>query len=147
MKALKKLTAKNRTAKTEAPTLPPKLGHVWAGQGGTFVGTVRGTGGAPDYHLIVGPEMEGEATFNDAVKWASKQKVDGHKDFDLPNRRELRFLFCNGEGLFKPEWYWSGEQHAVDSALAWSQAFGYGYQHWRSKGSKLRARAVRRLDI
>jgi len=130
-----------------AISFPVKLGQPWPGQGGVFVGTVRGKDGAPDYHLIVGPEMDGEAGWKKSIAWAKKLDVDGHKDFTLPDRREMWFLACQGDGLFKPEWYWSSTQHPGASSAAYVQHFHYGGQDWTRKSSLYRARAVRRINI
>jgi hypothetical protein len=49
--------------------------------------------------------------------------------------------------LFKERAYWSGTQHASNSGYAWYQGFGNGGQGSAFKGTKLRARVVRRLPI
>lgn len=147
--AKKPATAKKSVKPTAmaAISFPVKLGHAWPGQGGVFVGTVRGQDGAPDYHLIVGPEMDGEGAWKKCVAWAKKLIVEGFNDFTLPDRREMRFLVCQGEGLFKPEWYWTSTQGPDDSSYAYIQYFGYGHQNWLRKSNRYRARAVRRINI
>jgi hypothetical protein len=134
----------------EAPSLQrsvPQLGEYWAEQGGIYVGTVYGDDGRSHYHLIVGPEMDGEATWDKSMEWAKALNVDGKNDFTLPNRRELRFLYCQAKHLHKEACYWSGEQHASYSLTAWNQAFEGGDQFNWLKDLNGRARAVRRLAI
>lgn len=133
-------------ARSSSAPVPPALGMYWPGQGGDYIGTVFNPDGA-DYHLIVGPEMDGEKKHKDAMDWAKGLKVDGHNDFDLPNRREGRFLQCNGKHLFKDKWHWLSEQHAGDSGCAWAQDFENGLQYYWPKDLTFRARAVRRVPI
>jgi hypothetical protein len=52
---------------------------------------------------------------------------------------------AGGEEAFDADWYWSSTQYSAD--YAWFQDFGDGDQGLNGKGSKLRARAVRRLLI
>lgn len=127
------------------PLAVPALGAEWKEQGGVYAGVVRGENGAPDYHLIVGPEAPAPAKWKAAVEWAQSLVVDGFKDFALPDRREQRFLFVNTKDLFEPDWYWSG--HAELARLAWCQDFDDGNQYYNDQDFKLRARAVRRLPI
>jgi hypothetical protein len=125
--------------------IAPRIGEVWDGEGGVYAGIARGRDGAPDYHLVVGPEFEGTQGWDAAIKWAANLSVDELKDFALPFRKEQALCFANVSELFKPEWYWSCEQHASISSYAWGQGFGGGSQsYWGNDG---RARAVRRLVI
>lgn len=146
MPAKAKTVKRRITQPNASPLTPPRLGEIWPSQGGYFVGTVFGDG-KPDYHLIVGPEMDGEADWNTAMKWAANLAIQGHKDYSLPNRREQRFLFCQAKHLHQETWYWSSEQHASTSHSAWVQVFDDGGQYDGRKGGSYRARAVRRLAI
>jgi hypothetical protein len=125
----------------------PQIGQPWEGQGGIYAGIARGRDLAPDYHLIVGPEFDGQTDWGAAGKWATGLSVDGHSDFALPFRKEQALCFANVPDLFKEEYYWSCEQHASSSNYAWSQNFSNGGQGNWSKDSHVRARAVRRLVI
>lgn len=121
----------------------PRIGEPWPGQGGIYAGIMRGRDGGPDYHLIVGPEL-------DAQNWRAAAEVvcDGHRDYRLPYRAEQALQFANVPELFQYEWYWSCEQHAADSDYAWAQHFDGGFQDYWDKTSKaFRARAVRTLLI
>ena len=91
-------------------------------------------------HVILLPG-EKKATWKSALKWAAS--IGG----DLPTRLEQSLLYAHAKDAFEPDYYWSNTQHAVDSACAWCQNFGYGRQHYGSTYGKLRARAVRRLII
>lgn len=115
--------------------------------GGIYAGIARGRDGAPDYHLIVGPEYDGETDWLSAMSWAQGLKLNFFTDYTLPFRKEQALLFANVPELFKPEAYWSCEQHASISSYAWRQDFDDGYQSYWVKDVQLRARLVRRLVI
>jgi hypothetical protein len=66
---------------------------------------------------------------------------------DLPDRVEQALLYKHLPDQFKKEWYWSNTQHSDYSDYAWYQYFLNGDQYGLRKGSKLRARAVRRSVI
>lgn len=125
----------------------PRIGEHWSTQGGIYAGVARGRDGAPDYHLIVGPEFDGQTDWDGAGKWAAGVTVHGFSDFALPFRKEQALSFANVPELFKEEYYWSCEQHASVSSNAWSQSFSNGNQHYWLKVNHLRARVVRRLVI
>jgi hypothetical protein len=97
--------------------------------------------GKPAHHLILLPGEMKPGTFDDAQAFA--KKCGGV----LPTRREQSLLFANCKEQFQHAWYWSGEEHADASASAWGQYFDYGDQDYWRKGSKVRARAVRRVPI
>lgn len=123
-----------------------RIGQVKKGVGGVFAGIVRGRDGAPDYYLIVGPDL-GELPWDQAKEAAAAVKVDGHTDFELPFRTEQAVMYGNVPELFEQRWYWSQEQSAGSSACAWAQYFHNGLQGWLGKGYDFRARAVRRVPI
>lgn len=125
----------------------PRIGQYWPGQGGIYAGIMRGRDGAPDYHLIVGPEFDGTSNWNELTKWAASLAIDSRRDFDLPYRKKQALCFANVPELFKPEWYWSREQHESGSISAWFQRFSNGGQYIWGKDGDCRARAVRRLII
>ena len=109
--------------------------------GETYAGLMLGQNGEQDYHLFILPGEAENVTWSKAKEWA--KKVGG----DLPTRREQRVLFANAKDEFKPDWYWSGEVNASNSASAWYQRFLNGYQNYYDRYYSLRARAVRRLVI
>lgn len=123
-----------------------RIGQVKKGEGGVFAGIVRGRDGAPDYYLIVGPEL-GAMSWEKAQEAAAALEVDGHKDFELPYRTEQAVMYGNVPELFEKRWYWSQEQYAGDADCAWAQRFRYGLQYWCGKDDVFRARAVRRVSI
>lgn len=126
----------------------PKIGEVWAGQGGIYAGTVRGDEGQPDYHLILAEEApEDRMTWNAGMEWAQKVSADGHTDFTLPKRREQAILFGNLKDRFEEAWHWSCEQLSSYPDYAWLQSFDAGSQLCVRKGNDSRVRAVRRLVI
>lgn len=123
----------------------PRIGEVWEGQGGVYAGIVRGRDGAPDAHLVVGPEADNELVWKAAGDFALSAAVDEHHDFTLPTRAEQAILFGNVPELFKRDWYWSAEKHASYAGYAWCQHFDYGDQGYGHIDDELRARAVRRF--
>jgi hypothetical protein len=125
----------------------PALGEHWDEQGGIYAGIVRGQDGAEPYILIAGPEFDGRAHWNDAMKWATEINVNGFKDFSLPSRTEGRRLMDTVPQLFTKEIYWLREQHAADSGFAWGQGFNGGNQSYWDEDGKGRVRAFRRIKI
>jgi Protein of unknown function (DUF1566) len=83
-----------------------------------------------------------------AAEWTRSLTIDGHSDYYLPARHELRLSYLNAPELFETDaWYWSSTQGAAISDYAWMQDFSDGSQNYRLKSSEYRARAVRRLII
>jgi hypothetical protein len=78
-----------------------------------------------------------------AAEWAHGLVIDGHADWYLPARRELRALSCTVPEFFRPEYHWTSTQSSAHSA--WCQGFASGYQYYWGKDNELRARVVRRL--
>ncbi len=73
-----------------------------------------------------------------AAEWAATREVDGHRDFYLPARRELRLCWVNVPELFADAWYWSSTQFSPGSA--WIQDFDDGLQSYVPKDGEGRAR-------
>lgn len=125
----------------------PRIGEPWPGQGGIYAGIMRGRDSEPDYHLIVGPELDAQ-NWRPAMDAAAALTCDGRGDYRLPYRAEQALQFANVPELFQREWYWSCEQHAAYSDDAWAQAFDNGRQDGWLKGSlAFRARAIRCVPI
>lgn len=123
-----------KTKKLLAIILPDlKKGEAYAG--------IALKDGKPSHHVILLPGEQTGVTFDNAAKWAKKQKGE------LPSRQEQSLLFANCRDQFQAAWYWSGEQHASGSACAWGQTFHYGGQYYWRKDDKGRVRAVRRVAI
>jgi hypothetical protein len=109
------------------------IGEIYAGA----IINPDGTG----HHIILLTGDKDDGNWDDAMAWA--KSLGG----DLPNRVESALLFNQSKEQFKPEWYWTNEQHASYSSYAWYQNFYNGSQDYDSKDYELRARAVRRLVI
>ena len=78
------------------------------------------------------------------AQWAAGLSIEGHDDWYLPARHELRLCYLNVPELFNTEdWYWSSTQYSPH--YAWIQDFDDGNQDNDHKGNALRARAVRRV--
>ncbi len=167
------LTATPEPAPAAASITPPPIGTYWAGQGGIYAGVMRGRDGQADYHLIVaqeegtslpwgeyGREVAGAASEWDgeantaaltedtdgehhAADHAASLIVDGHADFYLPARRELRLAWTNCPELFTEGWHWSSTQFSAHGA--WCQSASNGSQLADGKLYAGRVRAVRRF--
>ena len=95
--------------------------------------------GKPVHLILVPGEFEGE--WQAAMDWAKE------RGGFLPSRIDHLVLLKNLRGEFKREWYWSNESFYSNDASAWGQYFGNGDQDYDRKSSKLRARAVRYVEI
>lgn len=128
-------------AKFRAQLAPSRVlgftAEISLADGEHYAGLALKIDGTPSHHLILLPGEGEDLQWSAAVEWA--EKAGGA----LPTRQEQALLYANLKDQFKPEWYWSGEQH--DASYAWCQGFGDGYQHAIHKDSELCARAVRRL--
>lgn len=140
------MTQQAQQAAARANTAAPRIGEVWSDQGGIYAGVMRGRDGAPDYHLIVGPDLA-TAKWVKAGKTAAALDIDGRSDFTLPFRKEQALMFANVPDLFEKACYWSCEQHASFNVSVWLQYFLDGHQTLYRKDDEFRARAVRRLPI
>ncbi len=109
--------------------------------GEKFVGVILSADGSRRHALILLPGEIEDASWKKANEWAASQGGE------LPDRVEGALLFATLKDEFKPEAYWTREQHAGDGGYAWCQFFINGGQYYLRKGTQLRARAVRRLTI
>lgn len=109
--------------------------------GEKFVGVIVSADGKYRHALILLPGEAEPANWKAQMDWA--KSIGG----DLPDRVESALLFATLRDEFKPEWYWTNEQHAAYSGYAWLQGFGDGVQTSTRKSNRYRARAVRRSPI
>jgi hypothetical protein len=109
-------------------------------EGETYIGAIGDQRGDV-YHLILLPGDNDDASWSEQLEWA--KSIGG----DLPNKIELAMLWNTCRDQFQKDWYWSNQEHEIDSSCAWGQGFSLGFQDNRHKGVELRARAVRRLPI
>ena len=167
--------AKKSTPAKFTPMALPRIGAEWPGEGGRFVGIIRGEKGQPDYRLLVatdkraalkgpwgpaaavkgtGSEYDGlantqamAAAGSEIAKRALTMTIAGHKDFYIPSRREARLIWTNAPKLLPPEWLWTSTQSAAYSACAWAQTFGDGNQGVCHESDEFAVRLVRRIPI
>lgn len=66
---------------------------------------------------------------------------------DHPEQTPAAAFQEGGEQAFAAEWYWTSTRHIAATDCAWCQGFHDGNQSYDDTGSKLRARAVRRLIL
>jgi hypothetical protein len=116
----------------DAATIPLAAGERLAG-------AIFNEDGALDYYLI---KLPGEAT---NLEWAEAQDYAASRGALTPTLRELALMRVNLRDAFENEAYWSCEAHEDNSAYAWYQGFGIGYQNDLHKSAALRAVAVRRF--
>jgi hypothetical protein len=110
-------------------------------EGEKFVGVIISADGSRKHAVILLPGEADIANWKTQHKWA--ESIGG----ELFDRVEGALLFAAMKDEFKPEWYWTCEKHEVDSAYAWDQDFGHGYQYGHDTSYKFRARAVRRVSL
>ena len=123
------------------PAFPVTINAPELKPGEKFVGVILSADGSRRHALILLPGEIEDANWKKANEWAASQGGE------LPDRVEGALLFATLKDEFKPEAYWTREQHAGNAAFAWYQSFGNGYQDDTHKSDQLRARAVRRLTI
>jgi len=166
----------NRSAAVPLLFYPPRIGEIWPGQGGRFVGAIRGETGQPDYFLIL-PAGSEESR---AREWGPEGKVDGalslrdgfanteamakagsalaqkvralviekHRDFYIASRNEAAVAWAGGrEHLPTSGWAWTSTQYERDASWAWYQWFDNGRQSSSHKSDQGRAFVVRRIPI
>src|SRR4051812_46032777 len=73
---------------------PPKIGELWTGRGGIYVGLAAGGENQPDRHVILADGDREDIAWKDALAWAKGLEFDGLSDFRLPTRREQALLFA-----------------------------------------------------
>lgn len=153
-----------------APADRPAIGEYWHGQGGFYVGDMRGDDGTV-YGLIVadcgsaqdagrakwGPEGERDLSQWDglantialgdqhpAAKLATGHAADEHQDFYLPARRELQLAAANVPHLFgAADWYWSSTPRT--ESYAWAVDFENGFTGSYCRTNEFRVRPFRRF--
>lgn len=152
----------------------PKIGEFWPEQGGYLGAVMRGHNGQQDYCLIVSESgyeftaefgshgksietsdfdgtantklmIESDMSFPAAEKCAGLT-IEGHSDWFLAARREMRALASSSADLFDSgPWYWTSTQCSPGGAYV--QDFGDGGQDFDGKDTERRVRPVRRLFI
>ena len=160
---------------TMAALVPPRIGEHWAGQGGIYVGVMRGRDGKPDHHLVAaigeheledlmwgeyGKKIEGCDSYHDGKantaamvaagyelgKRIEALDIEGHADWHLPSQAEMHLLAANvKEAMQQGDYYWTSTQYSAHDA--WHQHFDDGGQGIDSKDAELRAVAVRTIQI
>ncbi|PKM30204.1 MAG: DUF1566 domain-containing protein [Gammaproteobacteria bacterium HGW-Gammaproteobacteria-11] len=154
---------------------PPRIGEKWRGQGGIYVGLVRGESGQPDYHLVVSESSAGQ---QDEIQWGSagENEPDATNEWDgkanteaLANSEHSHPAaeWANGLNIEgHQDWYlparrelalcyanvpeqfekkWHWSSTQSSPLGAWGQTFVDGRQNGAHKDYALRARAVRRF--
>ncbi|MBU1330907.1 MAG: DUF1566 domain-containing protein [Gammaproteobacteria bacterium] len=155
---------------------PPAIGQHWHGQGGTYVGVMRGVNGQADYHLVApkhaqiaeityGPRgknidaascardglantgaLLASGTEHPAAQWAADQEAEGHRDFYLPSRAEAYLCWANIPEQFADKGWWLTSTQHGPDN-AWFQYFDGGFQYYDGKVNARPAFAVRRILI
>ena len=123
------------------PAFPVTINAPELKPGEKFVGVILSADGSRRHALILLPGEIEDVNWKKANEWAAS------KGGELPDRVEGALLFATMKDEFKPEAYWTREQHAGDDDYAWFQTFSNGSPDDGLKAPQLRARAVRRLTI
>jgi hypothetical protein len=98
--------------------------------------------GATSEHDGLANTIALSAAGSDLCKEALAIDIDGHKDFHVPSRMDLRLMWANVPELFEKEWYLSSTQYS--SGSAWLQDFGGGSSDDDLKTFEARVRFCRR---
>lgn len=125
----------------QQPEFPVTVPFPQLNEGERAVGVILTADGSRRYWLILLPGESAQADWKTQLAWA--ESIGG----ELFDRVEGALLNAVMKDEFKPEYYWTREQHAANSYYAWAQSFGGGYQLTCHHGDELRARAVRRVPI
>jgi hypothetical protein len=123
-----------------SPAKGYKSGLPWGGKGIAEPGAQCEYNGQANTTALVE-----SSTDHPAAEFCTAFECEGHEDYILPSRRELRALWCTVPELFEDGWYWSSTQDSADSA--WCQYFANGGQYYGFKDYEGRVRAVRRLLV
>ncbi|WP_421885207.1 DUF1566 domain-containing protein [Methylibium sp.] len=115
-------------------------GVAWGGAGQDEPGAKSSLDGLANTRALVNSSHD-----HPAAEWAHSLNADGHRDWYLPSRRELRLCWVNAPQFFVSGWYWTSTQYSPLNA--WIQNFGGGSQYLYVKAYEARARAVRRFLI
>jgi hypothetical protein len=124
-----------------AANFPITINTPQLNNGERWLGAVVSADGKKCEHIILLPGEKNATNWKDAMAWAAS--IGG----ELPDRTESALLFATMKDEFKPEWYWSCEEHAAGPVYAWLQVFDDGIQNDFHKSDRGTARAVRRLKI
>jgi hypothetical protein len=125
----------------------PAIGVPWPGQGGRFVGIGRLAGAKRDHVLILAKVEKIDGTWQRALEYPKGLTIDGHADFEAPQREDGHLCQANVPHLFEKSAYWLAPQYADGERWAWYQDFDYGNQYYYPKYYELRLFAVRRFFI
>ncbi|QXR37258.1 DUF1566 domain-containing protein [Alcaligenes aquatilis] len=144
-----------------------KIGEYLSGQGGIYIGDIRGDDGVL-YGLVTpnqdvgtaawGPEGDLDMSAWDglsntnalsvkypAAKLARNYEADGHCDFYLPSRREMMVALANAPDLFeKSSWYWTS---SLRGSYPWAVYFENGDVGRYNRNYEFRVRPFRRFAI
>lgn len=145
-----------------------KIGEYLFGQGGVYIGDIRGDDGVLYGLIIAQPKDVGTATWGPdgsldlsdwdglsntntlrdkypAAKLARDYEADGHCDFYLPSRREMMVALANVPDLFeKSSWYWTS---SLRGSYPWAVGFEGGSVLNDYRCNEFRVRPFRRFAI
>jgi len=115
-------------------------GIAWGGREHDEPGTADDWDGLANTIALANSKVD-----HPAAKWARGVVIDGHTDFYIPSRREMRLLWARVPERVEPGWYWSSTQFSRHDA--WYQYFDDGLQVTNGKSWEARCRLVRRFTI
>lgn len=87
--------------KPATPTTPPRIGQPWPGQGGIYVGMMRGQNGAPDYHLIA---PDSPAAMIDSITWGGIEIDEPGATSDFDGQANTATLIASNTEHPAAEW-------------------------------------------
>lgn len=98
------------------------------------------------HRYFLGPEYDGEMSWDDAKKWCESLG----EDYELPNRLVMLAISMNKETaalLTNHEFYWTASDDASDACAQHWHSSPPGSQLYFSKSATFRVRAVRRCRV
>jgi hypothetical protein len=113
---------------------------AWGGYGEDEPGATSDWDGLANTIALADSKVE-----HPAAKWARSVEIDGHRDFYIPSRREMRLLWARVPDLFEKSWHLSSTQFSRNDA--WVQYFTNGDQLLNDESWEARCRLVRRLTV
>lgn len=120
----------------------PAIGEVWPGQGGVFAGLYRDADGNTRALIDSGQRVDSGLTHAKAVKWANGVEAEGHSDFALASKTQIRLLQANrGDSFGEMRWCWLLETQG--SAFAWCCYLSFGGVDFYRRNGEGGAVAVR----
>lgn len=129
----------------EKKVTPPKIGELWADQGGIYCG-MRLIDGV-EHHVITTAGIDHDLTGKnfDEAESAQFGEINGHSDWNTGEQEDYMLAYANARVQFKCDGgtdsvYWTRSFH---HDWPWAVDFEYGYVFYYDRSNKFRVRPFR----